>query len=279
MTWNERDRRQGTHVTQVRSRQAATPVAAPPPSFVAAASAVYAGQLARVRAARGPLLFVATLQSLGIVVLLRGVVRHDGRATASAIVAGSTVLVAAFVGLNLLAQRFGGLRARGALDYYAALPIQGAAVVLGTAASYATFALPGAVLTAVIGTALYGLGFAHLWIALPAALVAGVALSGVGAAVGLAVPRPELATVIGQLAMTAVLFLGVIPPGHLPVVVRAARDALPSTYAVDALAAALRGHPSIGGELWRLAATVGYAALALVVAGRSFRRAVDRGRG
>src|SRR3954454_22570356 len=107
------------------------------PSFATAVAAVYAGQLARVRAARGPLLFVATLQSLGILVLLRGVVRHDRGSTAAAIVAGSTVLVAAFVGLNLLAQRFGSLRAKGALDYYAALPITGGSVVLGTTVSYA----------------------------------------------------------------------------------------------------------------------------------------------
>jgi ABC-2 type transport system permease protein len=266
-------------VTDLRERLATTPDPAPAPSFAAAIAAVYASQLARARTARGPLLFVATLQSLGIVVLMRGVVRHDGRATASAIVAGSTVLVAAFVGLNLLAQRFGALRAQGALDYYAALPVSGASVVLGTTASYATFALPGAVLTAVVGAALYGLSFAQLWLALPIALAAGIALSGVGAAIGLLMPRPELATVTGQLAMTAVLFLGVIPPGHLPAIVRGARDVLPSTYAVDALAAALRGHPTVSGQLWRLAVTVAYAAVALFVAGRSFRRAVERSRG
>ena len=266
-------------MTELRERLATAPDAASAPSFLASVAAVYAGQLARVRAARGPLLFVATLQSLGIVVLLRGVVRHDGRSTASAIVAGSTVLVAAFVGLNLLAQRFGALRARGALDYYAALPITGAAVVIGTTASYATFAIPGALLTAVVGAAMYGLSFAHLWLAVPTMLVAGVALSAVGAAIGLLMPRPELATVAGQLAMTAVLFLGVIPPSHVPVGVRGLRDVLPSTYAVDALAAALRGHPSAGGQLWRLAATVGYAVVALVVASRTFRRAVDRSRG
>lgn len=249
------------------------------PSVLAAATAVYAGQLGRVRAARGPLLFVATLQSLGILILLRGVIRHDGRTTASAIVAGSTVLVAAFVGLNLLAQRFGALRARGALDYYAALPISGASVVLGTTASYATFAVPGALLTAVVGAAMYGLSFTQLWLALPAALVAGIALSAVGAVIGLLLPRPELATVAGQLAMTAVLFLGVIPPGHMPDVVRGLRDVLPSTYAVDALAAALRGHAGVSGQLWRLAATAGYAIVALVVASRTFRRAVDRPRG
>ena len=266
-------------MTEVRDRVTSAPTPASAPSFLIAVAAVYAGQLSRVRAARGPLLFVATLQSLGIVVLLRGVIRHDGRSTAAAIVAGSTVLVAAFVGLNLLAQRFGALRARGALDYYAALPISGASVVLGTTASYATFAVPGALLTAVVGAAMYGLSFTHLWLALPAVLVAGIALSAVGAVLGLLLPRPELATVAGQLAMTAVLFLGVIPPSHLPVAMRGVRDVLPSTYAVDALAAALRGHPGAGGQLWRLAATAGYAVVALLVASRSFRRAVDRSRG
>ena len=266
-------------MTDVRDRVTATPAPAQPPSLLAATAAVYAGQLARVRAARGPLLFVATLQSLGIVILLRGVIRHDGRTTASAIVAGSTVLVAAFVGLNLLAQRFGALRARGALDYYAALPISGASVVLGTTASYATFAVPGALVTAAAGAAMYDLSFAQFWLALPTALVAGIALSAVGAAIGLLLPRPELATVTGQLAMTAVLFLGVIPPGHMPEAVQGLRDVLPSTYAVDALAAALRGHPGAGGQLWRLAATAGYAVVALLVASWAFRRAVDRARG
>jgi ABC-2 type transport system permease protein len=266
-------------VTQVGERLETVPRPAPAPAFIASLTAVYLGQLARVRAARGPLLFVATLQSLGIVILLRGVVRHDGRSTAAAIVAGSTVLVAAFVGLNLLAQRFGALRARGALDYYAALPISGASVVLGTTASYATFAAPGALVTAIVGAAMYGLSFTFLWLAVPVIVVAGIALSAVGAAIGLLLPRPELATVVGQLAMTAVLFLGVIPPSHMPVGLRGLRDVLPSTYAVDALAAALRGHPAAGGQLWRLAVTAGYAAVALLIASRIFRRAVDRSRG
>lgn len=266
-------------MTQVHERVAASELPAAAPSFFAAAAAVYSGQLARARSARGPLLFVAVLQSLGIEILLRGVVHHDEHGTAAAIVAGSTVLVAAFVGLNLLAQRFGTLRAAGALDYYAALPISGAAVVVGTAASYATFTIPGALVTAVVGTAIYGLPFTFLWLVLPASVVAGVALSGLGAAIGLAIPRPELATVTGQLAMTAALFLGVIPPARLPAAIRAMRDVLPSTYPVDALAAALRGHPGVTGQLWRYAAAVAYAVVTLAVAAAVFRRAVDQPRG
>jgi ABC-2 type transport system permease protein len=241
-----------------------------------AASAVYAGQLARVRIARGPLLFVATLQSVGILVLVRGVIRHPDRVTSSAVVAGTTVLVVAFVALNLLAQRFGALRAARALDYYAALPIPTSAVVLAAAASYATFTVPGAVITSVAGVATFGLPFAHLWLVLPVVLCAGVALAGIGAALGLAMPRPELATVAGQLGMTAVLFLGVIPPSHLPVVVRALRAVVPSALAVDALAAGLRGRMDLAATSWRLAVTLGMGAVALAVAGRLLRRAVQQ---
>ena len=264
-----------THLpdTEQSDIQRATSLA-PRTTWPAALSAVYTGQIARVRVARAPLLFVATLQSVGILLLLRGVVHTSDRQTAAAIVAGSSVLVVAFVALNLLAQRFGALRAARALDYYAALPIPLPAVVLGTAASYATFTLPGALVTAVVGVAVYGLPAAHLWVALPVAVCCGVALAGLGAALGLALPRAELATVAGQLGMTAVLFLGVIPPSHLPVAARVARDFVPSMLAVDALAHALRGPLDPAGLIWRLAVTLAMGVVGLAVSGRLLRRAV-----
>jgi len=263
--------------TSVRAEQrAAAPELAARVPFFAAIGAVAAGQLGRVRVARGPLLFVATVQSLGLVVLLRGVVHRHDVATSASIVAGSTILVVAFVALNLLAQRFGALRANAALDYYAALPVSPAAVVLGTAASYATFTVPGAVVTAVVGVLMYGLPFAHLWVVIPAVAVAAVALSGVGALLGLALPRSELATVAGQLGMTAVLFLGIIAPTHLPVVARGVRALVPGILAVDALADSLRSHTNWTDVVIRLAATLVYGVVALALAGWAFRRAVDR---
>ena len=243
-------------------------------SWWATADAVYRLALARGRIARGPLLFVATLQSVGILVLLRGVVRHPDRATGAAVVAGASILVVAFVALNLLAQRFGAMRAGRSLDYFAALPLPVSAVVMGTAASYATFTVPGALATAVVGAAMFGLPFGQLWLVVPAVVASGVALSGVGAAVGLLMPRAELATVAGQLGMTAVLFLGLIPPGHLPLALRGLRQAVPSTYAVDVLAAGLRGSATPGGVLWRVAASLAYGAVTLAIAARAFRRAV-----
>jgi ABC-2 type transport system permease protein len=242
-------------------------------AFMPALCAVYVGQLARARVARVPLLFVASLQSLGILLLLRGVVDATDAQTASQVVAGATVLVVAFVALNLLAQRFGLLRAGGGLDYYRAVPIPLPAVVLGTAGSYATFAVPGTVVTAVVGAALYGLPMAGLWVLLPVAAVAGAALAGIGATLGLLASKPELATVAGQLAMSVVLFLGIIPAERMPAPVRLARDLLPSSYATDALAAALRPAPAWGGIAVDLAVCAGAAVVALLAAAVAMRRA------
>ena len=158
-------------------------------------AAVYRAQLSRARVARIPLLFVATFQSIGIMILMRGVV--DGGGEARAVVAGASVLVVAFVALNLLAQYFGQLRASGGLDHYATLPVPPAAVVLGAAGAYASFTVPGTVVTAVFGCVLFGLPLAHLWVLVAVIPLAGAALAGLGAALGLLAPRPELATAAG----------------------------------------------------------------------------------
>ncbi len=231
-----------------------------------ALAAVYRAQLSRVRVARIPLLFVATFQSIGIMVLMRGVVDGDhGGAEARAVVAGSAVLVVAFVALNLLAQYFGQLRAGGGLDHYATLPVPAAAVALGTAAAYASFTVPGVAVTAVTGGLLYGLPLGGLWVLFAVVPLAGAALAGLGAALGLLAPRPELATVCGQLGMSAALLLGVLPQERLPEPARWLREPLPSSYGVDALAEALRPHPEWGTVAGNLGvcAAVGAAALAL----------------
>lgn len=252
-------------------------VALPPATpFPAALAAVYAGQLSRAKVARASLLFVATLQSLGILVLVRGVVDTSSDVTKESVVAGSTVLVVAFVALNLLAQRLGMLKAARALDYYAAVPAAPSAVVLGIAASYATFTVPGTVLTAVVGGLLYGLSIGHLWILGLVVPLAGASLAGLGALIGLLMPRPELATVAGQLGMTAVLFLGVIPADRLPLAVRVVRAAVPSTYAVDALAGSFLRDPDWAWIGWHLAVCAAVAVVSLAAASWAFRRAVAR---
>ncbi|MEV0369503.1 ABC transporter permease [Streptomyces sp. NPDC050636] len=247
---------------------------APSARLLPALCAVYRAQLSRARVARIPLLFVATFQSIGIMVLMRGVV--DGGDEARAVVSGSAVLVVAFVALNLLAQYFGQLRASGGLDHYATLPVPPAAVVLGAAAAYASFTVPGTVVTAVTGCLLFQLPMAHLWVLAAVIPLSGAALAGLGAALGLLAPRQELATLCGQLGMSAALLLGVLPAGRLPAAIAYARDLLPSTYGVEALARSFDAHPDWLAVAADLGVCAAVGALSLAVATWAYRRAATR---
>ncbi len=263
-----------THEGETHEGEAAAAPLAPRARLLPSLAAVYRAQLSRARVARIPLLFVATFQSVGIMVLMRGVV--DGGSEARAVVAGSTVLVVAFVALNLLAQYFGQLRATGGLDHYATLPVPPAAVVLGAAGAYASFTLPGTAVTAVAGSVLFGLPLGHLWILAAVVPLAGAALAGLGAALGLLAPRQELATLLGQLGMSAALLLGVLPAERLPEPIGLARDLLPSTYGVEALARTFEPHPDWAAVGLDLAVCGAVGVLSLAVATWAYRRAAVR---
>ncbi|KOV50142.1 transporter [Streptomyces sp. AS58] len=247
---------------------------APPARLWPSLAAVYRAQLSRARVARIPLLFVATFQSVGIMIMMRGVV--DGGTEAHSVVAGSSIVVVAFVALNLLAQYFGQLRATGGLDHYATLPVPPAAVVLGAAGAYASFTVPGTLVTAVFGCVLFGLPLTNLWVLLIVIPLAGAALAGVGAACGLLASRQELATLLGQLGMSAALLLGVLPPERMPEIVRLLRDLLPSTYGVEAYARTFSGSPDWAVVAADLAVCAGVGVISLGVATWAYRRAAVR---
>nr|WP_308800908.1 ABC transporter permease [Streptomyces polyasparticus] len=253
---------------------AAEAALAPKARLFPSLAAVYRAQLSRARVARIPLLFVATFQSVGIMILMRGVV--DGGSEARAVVAGSSVLVVAFVALNLLAQYFGQLRASGGLDHYATLPVPPSSVVLGAAAAYASFTVPGTFVTAVVGSVLFGLPLTHLWILIAVIPLSGAALAGLGAALGLLAPRPELATLLGQLGMSAALLLGVLPADGMPVLLQYARDLLPSTYGVEAFAGTFDSSPDWAAVALDLGVCAGVGVISLAAATWAYRKASVR---
>ena len=104
--------------------------------------------------------------------------------------------------------------------------------------------------------------------------LAGASLAGLGAVLGLLAPRPELATVAGQLGMSGVLFLGIIPQDRLPAAVQVVRALVPSTYATDALASSFARHLDAGLLFRDLGVCLVVAVLALSLAAAAFRRAV-----
>jgi ABC-2 type transport system permease protein len=167
------------------------------------------------------------------------------------IVAGSVVLAIAMTGLVMLAQRIAALKENGALDYYGTLPVGRASVIAAILCSFAVFSLPGTVIVLVFGSILFNLSLTAVWAAAPVWFFGSFALAGIGVALGFAAPDEQLAGMYSNLAMMAVLFLGIIPAAKIPGWFGAVRAILPSTYAVDALKPGFAGTFS-GGQVWDL---------------------------
>lgn len=204
-------------------------------------------QLARLRTSWRPYLIVSTVMPLGIAVLLRAVMDAEQVEDFGVqIVAGSAVLAVAMTAVVMLAQRVAWLKESGALDYYATLPVGRGSVIAAVLLSFAIFSLPGTVVVVVLGAQLFDLSLAALWAAIPVWALGSFALAGVGVAIGFGAPDEQLAGMYSNLAMMAVLFLGILPPERIPAWLEPVRSILPSTYAVDALKPGLAGEVPAG---------------------------------
>jgi ABC-2 type transport system permease protein len=218
-------------------------------------------QMARVRTSWRPYLIVSSAMPLGIAVLLRAIMEPDqveefGRQ----IVSGSAVLAIAMTAVVMLAQRVAALKESGAIDYYSTLPVARGAVVGAVLLSFAIFALPGTIVVLVAGAALFDLSAAALWTAAPVWALGSFALAGLGVAIGFGAPDEQLAGMYSNLAMMAILFLGILPADVIPGWLEPVKAILPSTYAVDALKPGLEGHVAAS-QLWDLAVLGGFGAL------------------
>ncbi len=201
-------------------------------------------QLARARRSWRQYIIVSSAMPSGIAILLRAMTSHPGEALALQIISGNVVLSVAITAIAMLAQQVAWMRQNRTFDYYHTLPVPNFAVILAILVAYLLFALPGIAVVLTVGALFYGV---HLVISpgiLPAILGTGVALSGIGALLGIASRDGELAGLTGNLVMMAVLFLGIIPSGRLPLPLVALSDILPSTYGVRLLLHLLTGQAS-----------------------------------
>ena len=199
-------------------------------------------QLARLRTSWRPYLVVSSVMPLGIAILMRAIM-DDEQVTefGPQIVAGNTVLAISMTAIVMLAQRVSWLRENGVLDFYNTLPVARSSVMASVLLSFAVFSLPGTVVVLTFGALLYDLSLGALWMAVPVWALGSFALAGFGIALGLGAPDEQLAGMYSNLAMMAVLFLGILPPDRLPGWLASVRFVLPSTYAVDALKPGLEG--------------------------------------
>lgn len=218
-------------------------------------------QMTRVRTSWRPYLIVSSAMPLGIAVLMRAImtqaqVEEFGRQ----IVAGSAVLAIAMTAIVMLAQRVASLKHSGALDYYSTLPVSRSAVIASILISFAVFALPGTLIVTSLGALLFDLSLAALWAAVPVWALGSFALAGFGVVLGFGAPDEQLAGMYSNLAMMAVLFLGILPEETIPGWLGSLKVILPSTYAVDALKPGLEGTVSAS-LVWNLAVLAGFGAL------------------
>lgn len=218
-------------------------------------------QLARVRTAWRPYLIVSSAMPLGIAVLMRAIMEPaQVESFGKQIVAGSAVLAIAMTAIVMLAQRVSSLKDSGALDFYSTLPVSRGAVVGSVLISFAIFSLPGTVIVVSLGALLFDLSLAALWTAVPVWLFGSFALAGLGVAIGFGARDEQLAGMYSNLAMMAVLFLGILPAAKIPGWLSPLRTLLPSTYAVNALKPGLEGVLGAG-QVWDLFVLVLFGAI------------------
>ena len=213
-------------------------------------------QMSRLRTSWRPYLIVSSVMPLGIAVLMRAVMEPSQvREFGQQIVAGSVVLAIAMTAIVMLAQRMATLKESRAIDYYSTLPVSRGAVVASVLLSFAIFSLPGTIIVVLLGAALFDLSLVALWVVVPVWALGSFALAGIGLFIGFGAPDEQLAGMYSNLAMMAVLFLGILPQDKLPGWISPLRVVLPSTYAVDALKPGLDGavDASLAGNLAVLA--------------------------
>jgi ABC-type transport system involved in cytochrome c biogenesis permease component len=218
-------------------------------------------QMARLRTSWRPYLIVSSAMPLGIALLMRAVMTPAQVSRYGVqIVAGSAVLAIAMTAIVMLAQRMASLKETGTMDYYTALPVARAAVVVSVLVSFAVFALPGTVIVVALGAMMFDLSIAALWAVIPVWALGSFALAGIGVVIGFAAPDEQLAGMYSNLAMMTVLFLGILPAATIPGWLEPVKAVIPSTYAVQALKPGLHGHFSAA-ELWDLLVLAGFGAL------------------
>ncbi len=209
-------------------------------------------QMARLRTSWRPYLIVSSVMPLGIAVLMRAIMDEaQVDEFGEQIVAGSAVLAISMTAIVMLAQRIATLKENGGLDIFQTLPVTRTSVIVSVLLSFAVFSLPGTVVVLVLGSALFNLSLAALWTAVPVWALGSLALAGIGVAIGLGARDEQLAGMYSNLAMMAVLFLGILPADKVPGWMGPVRAVLPSTYAVNALKPGLEGNFA-SGQVWDL---------------------------
>lgn len=159
------------------------------------------------------------------------------------VLTGNVVLSLLLIGLSRLSGHFAFIRAVGALDYFATLPISRVAFILATVIAFLVLALPSTVATLVLGWLILGVPLhIHPLVILVLPLIS-VSLSGLGALIGLTGSNPDDVGNLSTVVSFVLFGFGpvIMPLERLPEFMKTVSLLSPATYAASALRQVLLG--------------------------------------
>jgi ABC-2 type transport system permease protein len=200
-------------------------------------------QFSNVRTAWQWIFLVSAVMPLGLLFFLSFLARTARPAALLYYITGNVVVALMLNPLFMMSGQLSWAKQSKAFDFYAGLPISRVTLILAAISVSVMFTIPGMVVLLVVGMAVF-----HLWI-VPSPLIvlimvlSPLALSGLGAAVGILSPNQQVAGVIANVFMVLVMFLSpvFVPLARLPGLLQVTARLLPPTYAADGLRQTLSG--------------------------------------
>jgi ABC-2 type transport system permease protein len=208
------------------------------------------------------LLLTGTITPLFSIVGLSVFARDAGPEALGYVLTGNLVVSLMFGNMGNVESHFSFMRLRGVLEYFAALPVRRALLVLAVALAFLLLSLPSLLVTLLVGSLLLDVRMAlHPLLALVIPACA-LSLSGIGAFIACRVRDPSQGSALSLLATIAMAALGpvVVPPSRLPGVMVVLGYLSPATYAASAFRQAL-----LGPVTWRMGLDLGFLACTTAV--------------
>jgi ABC-2 type transport system permease protein len=159
------------------------------------------------------------------------------------VITGTTVVSLTTVGVAIVAGNLAWSKENGVYLYYASLPIAKGNLLMALIGAKLLLQVPGVLVALVGGSLIHGFPLQPNPLLLVILPLTALSLSGIGAALGLLAPNPEVANTISNAALFIVMFAApvLIPIEALPPPLQWFGLLLPPTYAADALRRAVAG--------------------------------------
>lgn len=232
--------------------------------------------LLQMRMSRADVFMIAIIHvamTVGLVLGFGYIVPNISKTTAAYITTGTATQAFVTVALIMLPQILSLAKNEGRLDYFLTLPISREAYLLAQVTAVAVFAFPGVAFAIGFGWWHYGLSLHVDPLIILVAILAVASLAGIGVAMAMVSPDPQVTNALTQLLIFYVLFFApvLVPAEQLPWALQKTALIMPPTYAADAVRATLTDLP--GTHLVRsLMVMSGFAAGSLALSAVMIRR-------